>query len=307
MATQSATTRQDRAPTLLERIQLGGGFMPYLLILPTIILILVLAIYPMLDSLRLSTLDNPLIASPKFIGLANYLLIFNDPVFRSAVMTTIIFTVISVVLEITLGLGVAVLINKAFVGRSLVRVSILVPWAFPTVVSAQMWLLMYNDQIGIMTSILQSLHLLPAGDTLLGSYQGVLIAAFITDIWKTTPFAALLLLAGLQVIPTELYEAASVDGSTRWQQFWQITLPMLKNQLLITLLFRALDAIRVFDLFYVFGGRKVPSMAVYANIKMFAGTPTDFAPGVASAVVVFLCGVLISLLLVPMMRDIMKQ
>ncbi|MBO0778093.1 MAG: sugar ABC transporter permease [Ktedonobacteraceae bacterium] len=307
MATQTTSTRARRVPALWERVQAAGGLAPYFLVLPTMLVILVIAVYPMLDSLRISLLDNPLINSPSFVGLDNFVRVLGDPLFRTAMGTTAIFTLVSVFLEITLGLGVAVLINKAFVGRGVVRASILVPWAFPTVVSAQMWLLMYNDQIGIATSILQGLHLLAPGDTLLGSYWGVMIASFITDIWKTTPFAALLLLAGLQVIPAELYEAASVDGSTRWQQFWQITLPMLRNQLLITLLFRSLDAVRVFDLFYVFGGRKVPSMAVYANIKMFAGTPGDFAPGVAAAVVVFICGILISLILVPMMRDIMKQ
>ncbi|HLZ55889.1 MAG TPA: sugar ABC transporter permease [Ktedonosporobacter sp.] len=307
MATRTASTRADRGPTLLERIQAGGGFSPYLLILPTMIVILAIAVYPMLDSLWISLLDNPLLGSPVLVGFANYAHVLGDPIFQSALVTTIIFTLMSVTLEILLGLGLAVLINKPFRGRTIVRASILVPWAFPTIVSAQMWLLMYNDQIGIITTLLQGLHLLAPGDTMLGSYWGVMLAALITDIWKTTPFAALLLLAGLQVIPAELYEAASVDGSSPWQQFWQITLPMLRNQLLITLLFRALDAVRVFDLFYAFGGNKVPSMAVYANIKMFAGTPGDFAPGVAASVIIFIIGVLISLILVPMMRDIMKQ
>jgi ABC-type sugar transport system permease subunit len=281
--------------------------MPYLLVLPTMILILAIGVYPMLDSFFLSVLDNPLIASPQFVQLANYMRVLNDPVFQEAIRTTLIFTVFSVILELILGLGVAVLINKTFPGRGLVRASILVPWAFPTVVSAQMWLLMYNDQVGIVTTILQWLHVLAPGNTLLGSTQGVITAALITDIWKTTPFAALLLLAGLQVIPDSLYESASIDGSTRWQQFWHITLPLLKSQILITLLFRALDAVRVFDLFYVFGGRSVPSMASYANIKMFAGTPGDFAPGVAASVVVFLFGLLISLIVVSMMRDSLKQ
>jgi ABC-type sugar transport system permease subunit len=221
--------------------------------------------------------------------------------------TTLIFTVFSVIFEILLGLGVALLIHKNFRGRGLVRASILVPWAFPTIVSAQMWLLMYNDQVGIVTTILQWLHVLAPGDTLLGSTQGVIIAALITDIWKTTPFAALLLLAGLQVIPAELYEAVSIDGGSRWQKFWSVTLPLLQSQLLVTVLFRSLDAIRVFDLFYVFGGRAVPSMASYANLKMFAGTPGDFAPGVAAAVIVFLFGLIISLIVVTTMRKMLKQ
>lgn len=303
-----ARTVQKRvSKTLLEHLEARGGLMPYLLVLPTMILILAIGVYPMLDSFFLSVLDNPLIASPQFVQLANYLQVLRDPVFQDAMSTTLIFTVVSVILELILGLGVAVLIHKSFRGRGLVRASILVPWAFPTVVSAQMWLLMYNDQVGIVTTILQWLHVLAPGSTLLGSTPGVIIAALITDIWKTTPFAALLLLAGLQVIPVSLYESARIDGGTRWQQFWRITLPLLKSQLLITLLFRALDAIRVFDLFYVFGGRAVPSMASYAHIKMFAGTPGDFAPGVAASVIVFLFGLIISLIVVAMMQDTLKR
>jgi ABC-type sugar transport system permease subunit len=307
MATQTAdtrsTTHNNEEPSLIERIRIGGGFLPYLLVAPTMLLILVIAVYPMIDSLVISLQDNPLVPSAAFVGLANYVQVLSDPIFRGAISATLIFTVISVALESLFGLGIALLINKEFRGRGLVRAAILVPWAFPTVVSAQMWLLMYNDQTGIITYLLQLVHLLAPGDTLIGSSTGIMIAALITDVWKTTPFMALLLLAGLQVIPNELYEAASVDGSTRWQQFWTITLPLLKGPFVIALLFRALDAVRVFDLFYVFGQKTVQTMATYANFKMFAGTPGDFAPGVASAVIVFLFGLVISLILVPLRRS----
>jgi ABC-type sugar transport system permease subunit len=307
MATQTAdtrsTTHNNEEPSLIERIRMGGGFLPYLLIAPTMVLILVIAVYPMIDSLVISLQDNPLVPSAAFVGLANYAQVLSDPIFRGAIGTTLLFTVISVALESLFGLGIALLINREFRGRGLVRAAILVPWAFPTVVSAQMWLLMYNDQTGIITYLLQLVHLLAPGETLIGSSAGIITAALITDVWKTTPFMALLLLAGLQVIPNELYEAASVDGSTRWQQFWTITLPLLKGPFVIALLFRALDAVRIFDLFYVFGQRTVQTMATYANFKMFAGTPGDFAPGVASAVIVFFFGLVISLILVPLRRS----
>lgn len=299
--------RKEQEPSLLERINMSGGFLPYILILPTMILILVIAVYPMIDSLRISLLDNPLLNNPAFVGLKNYANVLTDRIFINAMGTTIVFTILSVLLETFFGLLIALLINKTFPGRGLVRAAILVPWAFPTVVSAQMWVLMYNDQTGIITYILQGLHLLNPGSTLLGTPAGVVTAAVITDVWKTTPFMALLILAGLQVIPSELYEAAGVDGSTRWQQFWQITLPLLKGPLMIALLFRTLDAVRVFDLFYVFGQRTVPSMAVYSQYKMFAGTPEEFAPGVAAAVIVFLFGIAISIIFVSMMRDTLKQ
>jgi ABC-type sugar transport system permease subunit len=298
-----STTHDDKLPSLIERIRMGGGFLPYLLIAPTVLLILVIAVYPMIDSLWISMEDNPLVPSAAFVGLANYVQVLSDPIFRGAIATTLIFTVISVALESLFGLGIALLINKEFRGRGLVRAAILVPWAFPTVVSAQMWLLMYNDQTGIITYLLQLMHVLSPGDTLIGSSSGVIAAALITDVWKTTPFMALLLLAGLQVIPNELYEAARVDGSTRWQQFWQITLPLLKGPFVIALLFRTLDAVRVFDLFYIFGQNTVQTMATYANFKMFAGTPGDFAPGVAAAVIVFLFGLVISIILIPLRRS----
>ena len=305
MATTVQTT--SKSPGLLERLNRGSGLTPYLLVFPAILIILVIAVYPILDSIYLSFIDNPLRSTAQFIGLQNYVQVLSNRTFQGTIGVTLIFSVISVALETIFGLGIAVLINKTFPGRGLVRAAILVPWAFPTIVSAQMWLLMYNDQTGIITYFLQSVHLLGPGDTLISSTSGVIAAAVITDVWKTTPFMALLILAGLQVIPAELYEAANVDGSTRWQSFWQITLPLLKAPLVIALLFRILDAIRIFDLFYVFGQQRVQSMATYAQYNMFAGTPADFTPGLASAVIIFVLGIIVSLILVSMIRDVVKQ
>jgi ABC-type sugar transport system permease subunit len=307
MAVTAQTPQTSKSPGFLERLNRGSGITPYVLVAPAILIILVVAVYPILDSIYLSFIDNPLSASAQFIGVKNYVQVLSDHIFQGTIALTLIFSVISVALETIFGLGIAILINKTFPGRGLVRAAILVPWAFPTIISAQMWLLMYNDQTGIITYFLQAIHLLAPGDTLISTTAGVITAAVITDVWKTTPFMALLILAGLQVIPAELYEAASVDGSTRWQSFWNITLPMLKAPLVIALLFRILDAIRIFDLFYVFGQQRVQSMATYAQYNMFAGTPADFTPGLAGAVIIFILGVIISLLLVSMIRDVMKQ
>jgi ABC-type sugar transport system permease subunit len=131
------------------------------------------------------------------------------------------------------------------------------------------------------------MHILAPGATLLQTNSGIITAAIITDVWKTTPFMALLLLAGLQVIPTEMYEAADVDGATRFQQFWTITWPMLSGPLTIALLFRTLASLGVFDLFYILGGNQVQSMASYSYNYMFTRTTFDFAPGVAAAIVLF--------------------
>ena len=301
MATQAVEV-PARRQTLRDRFDLGNGFTPYLLVLPTVIMILAVAAYPIINSIWLSMLDNPLSPNAQFVGLSNYAHLFSNSEFTGSIGTTVIFTIISVVLETVFGLGVALLINGSYPGRSLVRASILVPWAFPTVISAQIWYLMYNDRTGIVSYILQQIHVLPFGATLLQSSNGIIVASVITDVWKTTPFMALLILAGLQVIPNELYEAAGVDGSTRFQQFWTITLPLLAGPLVIALLFRTLAALGVFDLLYVLGGNQVQSVASFSYNYMFTRSTFDFAAGVTAAVFLFVAGLIISLLFVWLMR-----
>lgn len=282
--------------------------LPYGLVAPVLIVILLVAIFPIIDAIRLSLLDNPLLPSGSdFVGLRNYIQVIGDPQFQGSIFWTIAFSAISVALELIFGLLIALLINASFPGRGLVRAAILIPWAFPTIVSGRIWQLMYNDQTGIVTYILQGVHILRPGSTLLQTNWGILAATVITDVWKTTPFMALLILAGLQVISADLYEAASVDGSSRWQSFWMITLPLLKNTLLIALLFRALDAIRVFDLFYILAGNQVQTMATYSYNKMFTGTTFDFAPGIAASVILAIFATVVAILFVLWMGGISRQ
>ncbi len=302
--TQAAAIPKQRS-SLRERLDLGSGMLPYYLVAPTIIIIALVAVYPIIDSIRLSLLSNPLIPSGStFVGLRNYLQVIGDPAFRSSIGITITFSVLSVALETLVGFGVALLMNQMFPGRGLVRTAILIPFAFPTIVSGQIWLLMFNAQNGILTYLMQVTHLLAPGDSLLRTPSGLVTAAIIIDVWKTTPFMALLLLAGLQVIPNELYEAAGVDGSNRWQQFWTITLPMLRTALLIALMFRLLDALRAFDLFYILtgGGREIQTIALYSYANMFQGTTFDFAPGVAAAVILFIICAVVSIIIVSTTR-----
>jgi len=301
-AVEMEVAARSKRPTLRERLDMGSGLTPYFLVLPTIIVILGVAGYPIVNSFWLSLQDNPLSPSSSFVGLQNYVQVLQSSEFRTAVGVTFGFTIIAVFLETIFGLGIALLINATFPGRGLVRAAILVPWAFPTVISAQIWYLMYNDRTGIVSYILQQLRLLPRGGTLLQSSNGIILASIITDVWKTTPFMALLLLAGLQVIPAELYEAAGVDGSTRWQQFWRITLPMLTGPLLIALLFRVLASLGVFDLLYILGGNQVESMASYSYNFMFTRTTFDFAAGVTASMLLFFTGIIIALLFVLWMR-----
>ncbi len=285
--TTSTVEVPSTRPSLRERLDLGNGFTPYFLVLPTVLVTLAVVVSPILNSLWLSFLDSPPGPSAGFIGWSNYVQLVASSEFRSSISTTLIFTTIAVTLETIFGLGIALLLHDTFPGRGLVRASILVPWAFPTVISAQMWSLMYNDRTGIISYLLQQMHLLAPGATLLQTNSGIMTAAIIADVWKNTPFMALLLLAGLQVIPPELYEAASVDGGTRFQQFWTITLPMLNGPLTVALLFRTLASLGVFDLFYILGGNQVQSIALFSYDYMFTRSTFDFAPGVAAAVVLF--------------------
>jgi ABC-type sugar transport system permease subunit len=296
-------TRTGVRLRLREFLDRGNGIAPYFMVMPVLLIILLVAVYPIIDSILLSLLDNPLLnGGTEFVGLRNYLQLLHDSVFEAAIGTTIFFSIATVALETVFGFGIALLINGTFPGRGLVRAVILIPWAFPTIVSAQIWSLMFNDRRGIITSILQFLHLLAPGDTLLRTTPGIMTAAIITDVWKTTPFMAILILAGLQVIPGELYEAAEVDGSNRWQRFRSITLPMLTGPLLIALLFRTLDAFRVFDLFYILAGRQVLTLSSYAYYYMFSGSGNDFSIGVAAAVILFAGGLCISLVYVLLLR-----
>jgi ABC-type sugar transport system permease subunit len=303
--TQRAALPVSSKTTLRQRLDLGDGVFPYFLVAPTIIIIALVAVYPILDSIRLSFLNNPLIPTGStFVGLRNYIQVLGDPAFGSSFSLTIIFSVVSVALETLVGFAVALLMNQVFPGRGLVRTAILIPFAFPTIVSGQIWLLMLNAQNGVLTYLFQIFHLLAPGDSLLRTPTGVIIAAVMIDVWKTTPFMALLLLAGLQGIPNELYEAAGVDGSSKWQQFWTITLPLLRSALLIALLFRLLDALRAFDLFYILtgGGREIQTLALYSYANMFVGTTFDFTPGVAAAVILFVICAIVGIVVVSFSR-----
>src|SRR5215469_11052597 len=218
MATQ-AVEIPIRKMSLRERLDMGNGLTPYYLVLPVILVTLTGLILPILISLWLSSLNRIPGPGAQFIGLSNYIQLVTNSQFRSSLSITLIFTLIAVTLETIFGLGIALLLHETFPGRGLVRTAILVPWAFPLLLSAQMWFLMYNDRTGIITYFLQRMHILAPGATLLQTNSGIMAAAIIADVWKNTPFMAILLLAGLQVIPPELYEASKVDGATRFQRF----------------------------------------------------------------------------------------
>src|SRR5215207_6219036 len=219
----------------------------WLMTAPSMLLIALVAVYPILYAIWLSLHEYSLVragvsrwASPA--GLGNYIDAFQDAEFRKSIYVTLIYSVTSVFLETVIGLVMALIMATAFRGQGLLRTVVLVPWAVLTVVTAIMWRTIVDPNLGFVNQILGT------NIVWLGEEPHALIVMILADTWKTAPFMALLLLAGLQVIPGEIYEAAKVDGATAWQRFRRITLPLLMPALLVALIFRTLDALRIFDL-----------------------------------------------------------
>jgi trehalose/maltose transport system permease protein len=237
------------------------------LIVPAVLVVFLVIGYPLIQVLVYSVLKYKLdgVTPPSFVGLGNYVFILTDPDFWLAVQNTLIFSVFSVTLECVLGLTVALVANSNFKGRSILRVAILIPWAIPTVVSSKIWAWMFNDIYGVVNVLLINFHLIPQKIAFLATPATALPVIIAVDVWKTTPFMALLLLAGLGLIPGDLYEAAAIDGASKIRQFFSLTLPLVMPTLLVALIFRTLDALRVFDIFYVMVGGQgnMATMAIY--------------------------------------------
>ncbi len=279
---------RDRGTLARQQERLG-----WLLVLPCIAVVGVVALYPLFETFRLSFTNTRLASprEPRYVGWQNYTDTLQDDKFWHAMQNTVVFTVSSVVLETLLGMIVALVIHSNFRGRGIVRTSMLVPWAIPTVVSSLLWQWMFNDRYGVINSVLKQLGLMDKGrffswTTDPGTALGAVIAV---DVWKTTPFMALLLLAGLQVIPSDVYEAAYVDGASKIQQYFHMTLPLLKPALLVALIFRTLDAFRVFDMIYVLNGYATDSMSVAVYTQQMLIGSQRIGEGSAPAVIIFLC------------------
>jgi trehalose/maltose transport system permease protein len=288
----SASTGKKRRSWFKEEFGNPERRTAYYMVLPSLLIIVVIAFFPILYGVVLSLTDSTISGFGSFIGIENYTEMFQDLDFREGLYNTVIFTVASVALEFFIGLGIALAINRAFRGRGLVRAAVLVPWAFPTVIAAVMWRLMFQSQVGIIQYVADTLGLI--SEPILSSRTLLLIGAILVDVWKTTPFVALLLLAGLQTIPGEVYEAARVDGANVMQRFFRITLPLLKGAILVAVLFRTLDAYRVYDLFWVLGNRELQSLStyVYEGVRI---SQLQFGPGNAAAVFIFVTAFLIAL------------
>lgn len=262
----------------------------WLFVAPAILVVAVVALYPLARTFQLS-FTNARLGSGRetgWVGLDQYRYVFNDDRFWSALKNTVYFTIGSVGFETILGMIVALTIHSNFKGRGLVRTSMLVPWAIPTVVSAQMWKWMYNDVFGVVNDFFgNKLGIMDPRHALLADPGTSLWAIVAVDVWKTTPFMALLLLAGLQVIPEDIYESSNIDGASKVRQFFDLTLPLLKPALLVALVFRTMDAFRIYDLVAVMKGQSPDTMtvAVYAQNTLVGSQ--RLGRGSAVAVIIF--------------------
>ena len=221
-------------------------------------------------------------------GAVHHFGVLVDPAWWNAVYNTFRFGIVSVALETGLGLAVALVLNANFKGRGFVRAAILVPWAIPTVVSAKIWGWMLNDQLGIFNDLLMRLHIISEKIAWTADANYSMFTIVMVDTWKTLPFMALLILAGLQQIPGDVYEAAEVDGVHPLSVFWNITLPLVRPALMVAVIFRMLDALRIFDLVYILtpNSSQTKTMAVISRENMFDFDKLGY--GSAESTVLFL-------------------
>jgi ABC-type sugar transport system permease subunit len=272
----------------------------YALVAPAVILLLAITAYPIIANLWNSFhFDNLSYGGlpHKFVGAQNYTKMFTSTQWIAALERTLAFTVVTITLDIVAALGLAVMLNRKFVGRGLVRASILVPWAVPTVVSALLWKTMFDPRAGFVDYFLGAVH--PAWSNLTWLNASVWrswTVIFVADSWKNIPFVAIILLAGLQVIPTEVYEAARIDGATGWQAFRRVTLPLLKPALVVALIFRTLQALLVFDVIYIMtgGGPGTSTETLsFFNFYTFIDS-TDFGYGGAISVILVVMALIVA-------------
>jgi trehalose/maltose transport system permease protein len=260
------------------------------LIVPAVLVVLLVIGFPLAQVVVYSFMKYKLdgVTPASFVGFDNYAFVFSDPDWWRSVWNTLIFTFFSVTIETILGLAVALVANADFKGRTFFRIALLVPWAIPTVVSSQIWKWMFNDVYGVVNLLLLNFHLIPEKIAWLATPATALPVIIAVDVWKTTPFMALLILAGLQMIPGDMYEAGAIDGATGLRKFFFLTLPFIMPTLLVALIFRTLDALRVFDIFYIMvgGAGDMATMATYNRLQLIDFL--DAGVGSATSVIILL-------------------
>jgi multiple sugar transport system permease protein len=265
----------------------------WLLCAPAVIVMLAVAAYPIIYSVYLSLrrYDLRFPDQAKFIGFDNYVAVLTSPFWWDALENTVIITVVSVVIELVLGMALAVVMHRTIFGRGIVRTSILIPYGIVTVVAAYSWQFAWTPSTGYLSNLF--------GDAApLTDHWQALLVIILAEVWKTTPFMALLLMAGLALVPEDLQKAAKVDGATAWQRFLHVTLPLMKPAILVALLFRTLDAFRIFDNIFILtsGGHNTGSVSILGFDNLF--TALNLGIGSAISVLIFICVAIIGFLFI---------
>jgi trehalose/maltose transport system permease protein len=295
-----ASAAASRGPTL-ERQR---ARVAWLFVAPMVAAVVLVAAWPLGRTIAFSFTDAYLDALDTWqvIGFANYISLFQDPQWWRAVGTTAAFTVVSVGLETLLGLAIALTLNAHMPGRGLLRAAVLIPWAIPTVISAKMWGWMLHDLYGVVNAALLKLGLIDAPWAWLAEPKLAFAAVVAVDVWKATPFMTLLILAALQVLPREIYQAGKIDGASPIRMFLRVTLPLIRPALLVAIIFRGLDAMRVFDVIYVLTGNNpaTTTMSVYARQQLVDFQ--DVGYGSAAATSLFLIVALVTAVVITVGR-----
>jgi trehalose/maltose transport system permease protein len=293
----------------------------WLFLAPMVLLMLVVAVWPLARSIWFSFTDMNIndISAAEFVGWENYFgdygLFFNPNEeggfwagdWGISIRNTFSFAVVSVILETLTGLGVALLLNQEFKGRAWVRTAVLVPWAIPTIVSAKMWGWMLNDQFGVINTYLLELGLISQKIAWTAEPAYALWTVVLVDVWKTTPFMALLILAALQTVPKDCYEAARVDGVHPLRVFWKITLPLIRQPLLVAVVFRLLDSLRVFDLIYVLTANSSTTISMSGFVRREMVEYGNMGYGSAASTSLFLIILITAIIFLKLARVKMSE
>ncbi|GLQ75693.1 ABC transporter permease [Vibrio sp. vnigr-6D03] len=288
---------KESKPSVGFRLNQQKVYEAWLYILPMALVLAVVALYPLLKNFYFSFTDaslmEPELAS--WIGLENYTYLLTDSSWWNSVWNTLYFAVVSVALETVIGLGIALILNANLPTKGIMRAVVLVPWAIPTIVSARMWEWMFHDQYGVINQIGMSIGILSEKIAWTADPQWSMAAIIFVDVWKTTPFMTLLILAGLQMLPKDIYEVAKVDNVPAWRVFWHITLPLIKPAILVAVVFRLLDALRMFDLAYVLTGssESTITMSIFARKQLVDFQ--DMGYGAAASTLLFFIVALVTI------------
>ena len=290
----------------LSAIEKARARSAWLFVLPMLVVLALVAAWPLARTIWFGLTNATLVDPTSYdvIGFDNFLAyddgrwfgILTDPQWLNALGNTLIFAVASVSLELVLGVIVALIVNAALPGRGLMRAAMLVPWAIPTVVSAKIWQWMLNDQFGVVNALLEGAGLVEGPVAWLGGSSLAMVSIVMVDVWKTTPFVALLVLAALQTLPKEIYEAARVDGIHPVKVFFRVTLPLIKPALVVAVIFRLLDAMRMFDLVYVMTGSSEETMTLSVFARQALVSFQDVGYGSAASTGLFVIIALLTVL-----------